>query len=42
MPMKSLLQFNVAKMLREQWQEDSFDRYLSLRSAKENNMNTQN
>jgi hypothetical protein len=36
MPTRPVLQWDVGRMLREQWEEDSFDRYLSQRNDKEN------
>ena len=35
-PARPVLQWDVGRMLREQWEEDSFDRYLSQRNDKEN------
>jgi hypothetical protein len=35
-PKQPLLKFNIAQMLREKWEEDDLDRYLSAQQSKEN------
>lgn len=35
-PARPVLDWDVGRMLRQQWEEDSFDRYLSQRNDKEN------